>query len=238
MKTEPVMKKILLPALAIAFVFICGCSKNNSNPNNTGGSGSDSSLYHMFNNKIWSGGMNVTYQPNEEPFSLGFSDDSVVSWWHASIEEFGIYKIDKSSKKITVSFPGQVSNGPSFSATIANDSSLTNIVMAGPQPFTNSAQVYQLNSCAINNTTTQLLDNTTWTGTWESKSLKMNFQPQLKVDVYIDGVFYTTGSYGYDVGYIRINTGADRFYGVLFGNTIKGLYVYSNTFVLYTVQKN
>jgi hypothetical protein len=234
------MKKLIMPALALALTFISGCSKNSSNPNNNnnGVGAADSSLYRMFNNKIWSGAMDVTYQPNEEPFSLGFSDDSVVSWWHASIEEYGIYHIDKASKLITVTFPGSIDNGPSFSATITSDSSLSNITAAGPQQATNATQVYLLKTCAINNTTTQVLDNTIWTGPWGSHNLRMEFKAQLKVDVYIDGVFYTTGTYGYDVGYIRINTGADRFYGVLFGGTIKGLYVYSNTFSLYNLAKN
>ncbi len=215
-----------------------GCSKSNDKNNNGGGPGGGAGTKGMFSNKIWSGRMIDTYQSVPEPVSFSFNSDSVITWWHANEKESGTYYIDEANKKITVTFPNLVAKGPSFSATVKDDSSLSNIQPADPQQGTNATQVYEIQNLSINNSTTQSLEGTVWTGTFDSKSLRFDFKANSKVDVTIGGVFYTTGTFDNELGYLRMQTGGDDFFGVIHDKTIDGLYIYSQTYEAYTATKN
>lgn len=207
---------------AFLAVALLGCSKSKDDDKG----GDDTSL---FTGTIWSGEMTVNAHAHHEPYSLYFSTDSTVDWFHGSGQTGGKYKVE--NNKITITFAYYMW-GPTVTADILSPTQLGNFVQDANENFT-------LVSCELNNTTGQQLLHTTWAGLYDNKTLQFVFKPNEKVQVTIDNqVYREEASYTTDLGYLAINTGADRFYGVLFGNTIKGMYAYAGqTYIPYTLTK-
>ncbi len=176
----------------------------------------------IFINKIWSGVMAVPYHDLEEAFSLSFKDDGTVEWYHNSVKMTGTYTVNASDKKLSVLFPSYKWDGPTFNADIISATELANFTQADDQ-------IYKIQSCKLNNTTGQNIVGTTWEGTFGPHTLKFRFLTTSTVEISVNGEVFTENSfYGSDLGYLRIQGTADYFFGVLFDNTIKGIYAYAS----------
>jgi hypothetical protein len=224
-----VMKTTRICVAALSFLFLAfifsSCKKGN------GSEESKQDYSGMFNNKTWWGEHKVSAHNLVEPYTLHFNSDKTVTWNSAgSTNGKGVYTVDAANKKVKVDFPTYYMDGASFTADIISESELGNFVPA-------ANQYYKLSSCKpiVPHPT---LDNSAWVGTWDNLPCRLEFQPGSKVNVFTNNVLYRTAApYSLDHGYIRINTGADRFFGVLSGNSLMGIYLYSQDFRSWNVTK-
>ena len=176
----------------------------------------------IFHNKIWSGMMKVTYHNLDEAFSLSFKEDGSVEWFHANVKMAGTYTVNTSDKKLNVSFPSYKWDGPTFTADIISATELKNFTQADDQ-------IYKIQSCNLNTTTTQNIVGTTWEGTFGTHALKFRFISESVVEITVDGeIFKEDSVYGNELGYLRIQGTIDYFFGVLFDDTLKGIYSYAS----------
>lgn len=150
---------ILLPAFVVSLSFQ-RCQSDDDAPAN------EPINETMFHNKIWSGIMKVTYHQLDEAYSLSFKDDGIVEWFHGNVDMTGTYTVNASDKKLTVSFPIYKWDGPTFTADITATDELANFTQADDQ-------VYKIQSCKLNNSTSQNIVGTTWEGTFGTHALKI-----------------------------------------------------------------
>ncbi|MFD1002105.1 hypothetical protein ACFQ21_22460 [Ohtaekwangia kribbensis] len=90
-------------------------------------------------------------------------------------------------------------------------------------------QIYKIQSCKLNNSTVQNIVGTTWEGTYGPHTLKFRFLTTSTVEISVNEKIVEQNSfYGNDLGYLRIRGTIDYFFGVLFDDTIKGIYSYAS----------
>lgn len=208
---------VVLSLAIITTMSFQGCQSDDDDSPNNGAINET-----IFHNKIWSGILKVPHHSLEETFSLSFKNDGTVEWYHGNVKMAGTYTVNTSDKKISVLFPSYKYDGPTFTADIISATELVNFTQA-------DEQIYKIQSCKLNNTTTQNIIGTTWEGTFGTHALKFRFISESVVEITVDGaVFKADSFYANDLGYLRIQGTIDYFFGVLFEGTMKGIYAYSS----------
>jgi hypothetical protein len=157
--------------LLITTTCFTSCKKDNAKKDYTS----------LFKNTVWTGNFNYTGAAGQ-PVSVVFSDGGQLTWYELAGESTGTWKINNNTLSVTLA-------GNGFTADITDDNKFTNIKsVAGSK--------WVLADGALNNTTEESLDNTSWT----APNLVLNFKAGSKVDMLLG----PTGATKYlDVPYVN-----------------------------------
>ncbi|HTL10592.1 MAG TPA: hypothetical protein VL307_20100 [Chitinophagaceae bacterium] len=175
------MKLYLLLSLVV-FQF-CACKKDSTAPKD---------FATVMKNSVWSGQANVAAKPSQ-PISMSFADGGQMFWYDVQNAVPGTWKIESGLLIVTLN------NGAGFTAKLANDNTLTNIVNL---PTTNLS----LTTATLNTSPDPVLDNTVWSSS--VNNIVIRFKPGNKLDLEIGPMGttkYTGLSYTVDARTVRFS---------------------------------
>ena len=110
------MKKntLIIVLTAICCTVLAGCSKRTNDP--------PKDYSSSFKNTVWTGEIRYSTRTKNEPFSVILKEDGKLEWYEFTGIYTGSYQVNNEKKEVTLTF----SSGDSFTASIKNDSTLSN----------------------------------------------------------------------------------------------------------------
>lgn len=187
--------------LLLTFYGISSCKKENPEMQD---------IAALFKNTYWTGEIKYNNAATKEPFSIEFSENGTLLWREHGGIFSGTHTLNTSAKEITISFGAN----ETYTATITNNSALSNIVPGGVYPWT-------ILDCKFNNTGSQNLDNTTWKGVINANvPIELRFKSGNKLD-FGNTAFGSNKPYTRFGPAISFSVGAGEYFTVLQPGNLK-----------------